>query len=239
MLKGKTFTAIILFVCSQIVIAAPGGNKGGGGNAEVVAAPEIHSIKIDYEHDQLLIQGANLDLATAAGTIAGVALPAPDGILSSDTILVFDVTDSIAAAVDELGNYIITLSTSGVDFSVTAFIPFALSTNTPPPPPGVDCPCSTEWDIVSGSASPDGFLGQTAYCDVQTPDYVTAQYWDVPANNYWVLWTGWDASASSYYCELYIDGSKYLITEDQFNNCSTYLTGLIEVWGSQGDVCLF
>jgi hypothetical protein len=199
-------------------------------------APEVYSVKIDYTDGFIIVEGQNLDPLTAVGTIAGIPLILDDA--STDAILLFSFSPLVSAAVDELGNYVVTVSTDGGSFTLTAFIPFALVTPSEPPLPGLDCPCSPEWDLLSGAASPSGFSGLEPYCSEDSASFVTVQFNDAPANNYWVLWTGWNGSAG--YCETSIDSpERVLDTEEQFNACAGYLRDIVTVWGDQGNECLF
>ena len=130
------------------------------------------------------------------------------------------------------------ISNDGGSLTLSIFVPFAIVVSEPPSPPGPDCPCSPEWDDASTTASPNGFSGQTPYCSQDNGQFVTVQFYDIPANNYWVLWSEW--SGSSGYCELYIDGpNRALSSEDEFNACAGYLRNIVTVWGEQGYDCLF
>lgn len=223
------FSFILLLLVSLPALAAPGGKGNSGGTAEVAAAFELHAVKIDYANNFIVIEGVGLDPATAGGSIGGASLPAPDPS-STDTTLLFPFSPAISAAVDELGNYTITFSNASGSITLSVFIPFALAESPTPPPPGMDCPCSNEWDLVSTTPSPDGFAGQDPYCSEDHGNFVTVQFYDVPQNLYWVLWTGWDGSSG--YCELYIDGTNYtLTTQDEFDACANYLRGMVTVWG--------
>jgi hypothetical protein len=204
--------------------------------APAASAPVVNWIKIDYNTGQVIVQGENLDPSTAAVSLGGVSL-ALDGASTTETLLL-PVTETLASEVTSMGNYVFQLSNDGGSVSLSAFIPIALDVPVPPPPPGPDCPCSTEWDIAGSAASPDGFAGQTPYCEQDTGSFVTVQYYDVPANNYWVLWTEW--TGSSGYCELYIDGpNRELTTEAQFDACAGYLRNIVTIYGSQEMSCLF
>ena len=227
---------VILMAFSSLATAAPGG-KGGGSGGGGGAALTVNAVKIDYVNSFVVIEGANLDPATAGGTIGGANLPPADSS-STDTVLRFPFTEAISTAVNGFGNYVITISTDASSFTLTAFIPIALVTSPSPPPPGEDCPCSTEWDLVRTSSAPNGFLGQTPYCNEDSGTFVTVQFWDMPNNLYWVLWTGWNGSDG--YCELVVDGTEYPLTsEDQFTACANYLNDIVTVWGSQNQTCLF
>ena len=204
--------------------------------APAAPAPEVYSVKIDYQNGFIVVEGDNLDPGTVAGNIAGVTM-VPDGASTANSLL-FSFSSEISAAVDELGNYVVNISTGGGTVTLTAFIPFALVTSEPPLPPGEDCPCSPEWDQKSAAASPSGFSGQTPYCSQDSSSFVTVQFYDQPANNYWVLWTEW--SGSTGYCELYIDGpERPLASEAEFTACASYLRNIVAVWGDQGNDCLF
>lgn len=228
-LKHLFILVIILMVNGQALAAKPVRNPPP-------TPLEVHSIKVDYNGALILVEGQNLDPGTATANLAGVPLLLdPD---STDTLLQFPFTPEVEAAVHSMGNYILTLSSDGGSFTATTFIPFALVAAPEPPPPGPDCPCSTEWDEKSNALSPDGFKNQTPYCHQDSANFVTVQFYDIPANNYWVLWTGW--SGSEGYCELYIDGPhRTLSGQDQFDACAVYLRNIVEVWGSQGNVCIF
>jgi len=157
---------------------------------------------------------------------------------STDSVLRFPFTSEVTAAVSELGNYVLNISNAGGSFTLTAFIPFALSLPDGPLPPGEACPCSTEWDQKSGLPSPDGFQGLTPYCNQDTGTFATVQFYDQPAGNYWVLWTGWNGSSG--YCALHLDAPERVLTsQDEFDACAAYLRNIVQVWGSQGNMCLF
>jgi len=225
------FFALLLAFSAQSFAAKPQNQ-----NAAALPAPEVFSVKVDYTGGLIIVQGENLDPASATGSIAGVGLSLDSA--SSSSALLFPFSPEVAAAVSEMGNYVMTISTASGSFTLTAFIPFALTIPAPPPPPGPECPCSTEWDDKMATASPNGFAGQTPFCSQDSPDFVTVQYYDVPANNYWVLWTGWNGSSG--YCELYIDGpNRTLSTQEQFAACAGYLRNIVTVWGNQGYDCYF
>ena len=201
-----------------------------------VAAPEVFSVKIDYAGGFIVVEGTALDPATAAATIAGVGLSI-DGS-STDTTLMLPFSPAAAAAVDELGNYVIQVTTDAGGFTLSAFVPFALVQSPTPPPPGPDCPCSPEWDDKSSAAPPDGFAGLTPYCSEDSANWVTVQFDDNP--RYWVLWTEWSDATASGSCELWIDSpGRPLDSHEQFNACANYLRNIVTVWGSQGNDCLF
>ena len=201
-------------------------------------APEVFSVKVDYVNGFIIVDGTNLDPASASATIAGVNLTV-DGS-STDTALLFPFSVDVSAVVDELGTYVLIVTTDGGSFSVSTFIPFALATAPPPPPPGPDCPCSTEWDEKSTTASPNGFAGLTPYCGEDYGDFITVQFYDIPESNYWVLWTSWNAAESTGFCELYIDGPyRPLTTQVQFDACAGYLNNIITVWGNQNNTCFY
>jgi hypothetical protein len=203
-----------------------------------VAAPNVFSVKIDYANGIVFVAGENLAPGTASATFAGVGLT-PDPA-STDTELQFPFTGDLELAVDEMGNYVLTVTADGGSFTVSAFVPLALTIPPEPPPPGEDCPCSPEWDDASSTASPGGFAGLTPYCSEDTDDWVTVQFLDAPANNYWVMWTGWDSAGVSGYCALYLDGpNRTLTNEAQFDACADYLRTIVTVWGDQGNICLF
>ena len=226
-----SFLALLVICCGPA-----SADKPQNGNNATLAAPTVFSVKIDYTSGLIIVQGENLDPATAVGSIAGVGLSLDGG--SSPTTLLFPFSPAVAAAVNELGNYVINITTDGGNFTLTAFIPFALTVAAPPPPPGPDCPCSTEWDDKMTSASPGGFSGMTPYCAQDSTNFVTVQFYDTPANNYWVLWTEW--TGSSGYCELYIDGpNRILDSQQQYDACAAYLRNIVTVWGNQGYDCLF
>jgi len=222
--------ALLLMWCASASAAKPQNVSNAA-----LPAPAVFSVKIDYTNGLIIVQGENLDPASAVGSIAGVGLSLDGG--SSATTLLFQFSPAVAAAVNELGNYVVDISTDGGSLKLTAFIPFALTVPAPPSPPGPDCPCSTEWDDKITLASPDGFSGLTPYCAQDSANFVTVQYYDTPANNYWVLWTEW--TGSSGYCELYIDGpERTLDSQGQFDACAGYLRNIVTVWGSQGFDCL-
>ena len=201
-------------------------------------APEVFSVKIDYVNGFIIVDGLNFDPGTASATMAGVNLTV-DGA-STDTTLLFPFSAEVSAVVDELGTYVLIVATGGSSFSLSTFIPFALVSAPPPPPPGPDCPCSTEWDQKSSAPSPDGFSGLTPYCSEDYGDFITVQFYDLPASNYWVLWSAWNAAEGSGFCELYIDGPyRPLTTQAQFDACAAYLDNIVTVWGNQGNTCLY
>lgn len=221
--------AALAVVCGESFAAKPQ-------NSLAALAPEVFSVKIDYANSLIIAEGQDLDPASAAATLAGVTLSL-DGA-SSATTLVFPFTEEVSAVVNELGNYVLKISTDGGSITLTVFIPFALVVNPPPPPPGADCPCSPEWDDKSATYPPGGFRDLTPYCSEDSGNFVTVQFYDQPHNNYWVLWTEWLGSEG--YCELWIDGpSRALTNQDQFSACAGYLRGIVTVWGSQGNECLF
>jgi len=201
-------------------------------------APEVYSVKVDYINGFIIVGGTNFDPGTASATMAGVDLTV-DGA-STDTTLLFPFSADVSAVVDELGTYVLIVTTGGASFSLSTFIPFALVSAPPPPPPGPDCPCSTEWDQKSTTLSPGGFSGQTPYCREDYGDFITVQFYDIPASNYWVLWSAWDAADGSGFCELYIDGPYRPLTSlEQFEACASYLNNIVTVWGNQGEICMF
>jgi len=225
---------VAIIVCGSALAAKPQKPP----QEPAVAAPNVFAVKIDYANGRVILQGENLAPDTAIATFAGVVLAPDPG--SSATELLFPFTAELELAVDEMGNYVLTVTTDGGSFTVTAFVPLALQVPPEPPPAGPDCPCSTEWDIASTTASPDGFAGLTPYCSEDSTDWVTVQFFDVPANNYWVMWTGWDSGSGSGYCELYIDGpNRPLDSETQFNACADYLRNLVADRGDQDNMCLF
>jgi hypothetical protein len=198
-------------------------------------APEVHSIKIDYNGGLILVEGVELHAVSATATLAGVTLIL-DGS-STDTNLVFSFSPALSAVVDELGNYVLNLTTDGGSFSASAFIPFALEVKVPLPP-GEDCPCSPEWDLVMSTPSPGGVAGQTPYCDQDGSGFITVQFYDFPASNYWVMWADWDGGSGS--CELLIDADpRPLADQAEFDACVDYLRDIVEVWGSDKNVCYF
>lgn len=198
-------------------------------------APEVHSIKVDYTGGLILVEGVELHAVSATATLAGVALVL-DGS-STDTDLVFSFSPALSAVVDELGNYVLNLTTDGGSFSASAFIPFALEVKVPLPP-GEDCPCSPEWDLVMSTPSPGGVAGQTPYCDQEGSGFITVQFYDVPASNYWVMWADWDGGSGS--CELLIDADpRPLADQAEFDACADYLRDIVTVWGSDKNVCFY
>lgn len=200
-------------------------------------APEVHSIKIDYNDGLILVEGVELHTASAAATLAGVDLVL-DGS-STDTNLVFPFSPAVSAVVDELGNYVLNLTTDGGSFSASAFIPFALDVNVPLPP-GEDCPCSPEWDLIMSTPSPDGVAGQMPYCFQEYTGFITVQFYDLPVVNYWVMWADWDSGSGTGSCELYIDAApRTLADQAEFDACADYLRDIVTVWGSSGNDCLF
>jgi hypothetical protein len=230
--------ALLIVFCGQAFAAKPDrtGNKNDTTTTEAAAAPEAFAVKVDYDNGLIIVEGENLDPATATGTIAGVPM-ALDGATSSANTLFFPFSSEIATAVDELGNYVLTVANDGGSLTLSIFVPFGLVVSEPPPPPGPDCPCSPEWDDASTTPSPNGFQGQTPYCSQDFGSFVTVQFFDQPANNYWVMWTEWNGSSG--YCELYIDGpNRPLSSEDEFNACAGYLRNVVTVWGDQGFDCL-
>lgn len=221
---------IFLIGCESAVAGKPV-------KAAPAEAPQVYSLKIDYAGGYVIADGANLSPGTAAAEFGGVGLsPEP---ASSDSQLLFAFTPALELAVNELGNYVFTLTTDGGDFTLSAFIPLPLTIPTEPPPPGPDCPCSPEWDAASTTPSPGGFSGLIPYCQEDTGNWLTVQFYDVSVGNYWVLWTGWDPGSETGYCELYIDGpNRVLDNETQFEACAAYVR-TIQVWGDQGNMCLF
>jgi hypothetical protein len=202
------------------------------------ATPIVYSVKLDYANGLVILEGENLAPTTASATFSGVAL-APEPA-SSDTELLFAFTAELELAIDEMGNYVLTVTTDGGSFSVTAFVPLALKIPSDPPPPGEDCPCSPEWDAASSAASPDGFAGLQPYCSEDSASWVNVQFYDPAANNFWVLWTGWNSGSATGYCELYIDGpNRSLDSQTQFDACANYLRNIVEVRGDQGNLCIF
>lgn len=198
-------------------------------------APEVYSIKINYNDGLILVEGVELHAASAAATLAGVGLVL-DGA-STDTNLVFPFSPAVSAVVNELGNYVLNLTTDGGSFSASAFIPFALEVNVPLPP-GEACPCSPEWDLLMSTPSPDGVAGQIPYCYQDNTGFITVQFYDDPVGNYWVMWADWDSGSGS--CELYIDAdSRPLDDQAEFDACADYLRDIVTVWGSAGNDCLF
>lgn len=226
--------AFLIAVCGPSFAAKPAKQP----NESVVPAPEVFSVKIDYTNSFIIVEGVNLDPASATATLSGVSLSV-DATSTDDTLL-FPFSPEVSAVVDELGNYVLNLSTDGGSFHLSVFIPLALVTAPPPPPPGPDCPCSTEWDQKSTSPSPDGFSGLIPYCSEDSGSFVTVQFYDEAAYNYWVLWTEWNAASNSGYCELYIDGpERQLDNQAQFDACAAYLRNIVTVWGNQGNMCLY
>jgi hypothetical protein len=226
------FISVVLLLASGQPFAAKPQREPA---AAAIPAPLVFSVKIDYANSQIIVEGENLDPGTAVGTIAGVGLTL-DGASSSTTLL-FPFSPAVSAVVDELGNYVLNISTDGGSFVLSAFIPFALADAPPLPPPGPDCPCSTEWDDKSTTPSPGGFSGLTPYCSQDSTNFVTVQFYDQAIGNYWVLWTEW--SGSSGYCELYIDvQSRPLTSQAQFDACASYLRNIVTVWGNQGYDCI-
>jgi hypothetical protein len=234
-----TWRLSLIFVLTSVFCATAFAAKPVKPAPEPAApAPAVFAVKVDYRNGFVIVEGENLDAGTASATFAGVGLAADPA--SSDTELRFAFTSELSVAVDEMGNYVLTVTTDGGSFTLTAFVPLALTVPPEPPPPGPDCPCSTEWDAASTTPSPDGFAGLVPYCNEDGSDWVTVQFFDAPANNYWVMWTGWNAGTSSGYCELYLDGpSRSLSTQDQFDACADYLRNIVTVWGTQGNMCLF
>jgi hypothetical protein len=231
-MSKKTLTvliALLVVFCAQSFAAKPDRNQT---NESAAPVPQAFAVKVDYNNGLIIVEGENLDPSTATGTIAGVSMSLDGGASTANTLF-FPFTSEIATAVDELGNYILNISNDGGSLTLSIFVPFALVVSEPPPPPGPDCPCSTEWDQKSTTASPGGFSGQTPYCSQDTGQFVTVQFYDQPAGNYWVLWTEWNGSSG--YCELYIDlPPRSLSTEDEFNACAGYLRNIVTVWGDQG-----
>lgn len=236
MSRNGSFALLLLFItlCGTAMAAKPEKPP----QEAAVAAPNVFSVKVDYLNGLVIVEGENLSAGTASATFAGISL-APDPA-SSDTELQFAFTSELTAAVDEMGNYVVIITTDGGSFSLSAFIPFALTVPGEPPPPGLDCPCSPEWDSASTTPSPDGFAGLTPFCSEDSGNWVTVQVSDSAEGNYWVMWTGWDSGAGTGYCELFIDSpSRTLSTEEQFNACAVYLRDIVTVWGSQGNDCIF
>lgn len=196
-------------------------------------APEVFSVKIEYSNNRILVNGANLDLATV--TLGGE--PFDTDSASSDTTTIIPFTTEMSDVVDGLGNYVLIITTAGGDFPLTAFIPFAITYF----PPGDQCPCESEWNYYGGLSSPNGFSGLTPpSCASDSGDYVTVQFYDELsplATNYWILRTGWDSSSG--YCELWIDGPRRVLDSiGQFNACANYLRDTY-VWPGVSDVCTF
>ena len=233
-MANKMYSLILL-----LALALPGASfaaKPDRNVAPAAPAPSVNWVKIDYNSGDVIVHGENLDPSTASVSLGGVTL-ALDVASTADTLLL-PITEALAAEVDSMGNYVLALSNDGGSLGISTFIPIALSVPGPTLPPGPDCPCSNDWDNASTTPSPNGFNGQTPYCDQDTGSFVTVQYYDIPANNYWVLWTEWNGSSG--YCELYIDGPpRQLTTEDEFDACADYLRNLVTVYGSQDMTCLF
>ncbi|GEM_PF-3172646 len=202
------------------------------------AAPEIYSVKIDYSTLMLLVEGVNLDTASATVTLGGADTALNPA--SSDNLLMLETTPEVAAAVDEPGNYVIALTTDAGSISLSIFIPFGLVYLPPGEGP---CPCESDWDHFASLASPAGYNGQEPYCiiDSGVSDYVTVQFLDAAVSNYWVLRTQWTGSGG--FCEQYLDGPRRaLSSEDEYNACAAYLrTNYVDVYPSPigGTDCLF
>lgn len=237
-MSGKWLNALLIVLIGAFYTSAYGAKPVKPPSEPAAPAPSVFAVKIDYGNGVVIVEGESLSPGTASATFAGVALTADPA--STDTELLFPFTAELSLAADEMGNYVLNLTTDGGSFTLTAFVPLALDIPPEPPPPGPDCPCSTEWDAASTTPSPGGFAGLIPYCNEDRADWVTVQFYDVPAGNYWVLWTGWDAGTGTGYCELYLDGpSRSLTTEDQFNACAGYLRNIVLAWGSQGNMCFF
>jgi hypothetical protein len=235
---SRCLLVICACVCALYTTAGIAKKPENPPQEPAVAPPEIYSVKIDYINGFVIAEGVELSPGTATATFAGVNLTTDPA--STDVQLLFPFTTELESAVNELGNYVLVIATDGGGFTLSAFVPFALTIPPPPPPPGPDCPCSTEWDLASTTASPNGFSGLTPYCSEDTSSFVTVQFYDLPVANYWVLWTGWDAGSSTGYCELYIDGpNRILDNEAQFDACAAYLRNIVTVWGNQGNMCIF
>ena len=236
-MSRKWTTAILAFLVASSVTALAA-KPPKEQPQPVEAAPELFSVKIDYINGFIVAEGANLSPGTATASLAGVSLTLDPA--STESELLFAFSDDLSAVVNELGNYVLNLTTDGGSITLTAFIPFALAPIPEPPPPGVDCPCSTEWDLASITPSPDGFAELTPYCSENNSDFFTVQFYDMSAGNYWVLWANWDDVSNSGSCELYIDGpNRTLDTQTQFDACAAYLQDMVTVWGNQGNVCMF
>ena len=227
----------IVLCCAVLIFVSESSFAGKPVRADAVPAAAVFSVKIDYANGSIVVEGTGFDPGSTTATIAGVALVV-DGS-STASILSFPISPEVESAVDELGNYVLSLTSNGENFSLTTFIPFALVTPPTPPPPGPDCPCSTEWDEKSSTASPNGFSGLEPFCSEDSGNFVTVQFYDVPVGNYWVLWTNWNADTNTGNCELYIDGpDRSLDNEDQYNACAGYLRNIITVWGAGSNDCL-
>jgi len=168
--------------------------------------------------------------------LGGVTV-ATDGA-STDADLIIPFTTELSDVVDGQGNYVLIISTGAGDFTLTAFIPFAIVYL--PPGSGL-CPCESEWDHYAGLASPNGFKDIDPFCTFESDsgEFVTVQFYDELVSNYWVLWTEWMHSSSSGYCELWVDGPYRDLDEPgQFNACAAYLKDTF-AWPTVSNDCLF
>jgi hypothetical protein len=224
--------SFLLLISGPLIAAKPDRNQ-----PPAIPVPEVYSVKVDYTDSMVLVEGQNLDPLTASAILAGVPLEVHQ-LDSTDTLLKFPFTEALGTAVGNMGNYVLVLSNDGGSFTATLFIPYALAAIPEPPPPGPDCPCSTEWDEKSNTMSPNGFRNQTPFCVEDRDNFMHVEFND-PVDPYiwWVLETQWSGTGG--YCELKIDYPRRTLTSrDQFDACVTYLRGIVEVWGNQGGYCV-
>ncbi|MGR8929550.1 MAG: hypothetical protein ACU836_02835 [Gammaproteobacteria bacterium] len=225
----RTIYLLALLVFSASVIAKPP-------NQQVPAAvvPIVHSVIVDYGQSKVLVKGENLDPASVGATLGGVDISSDLAPVSA-TLLEIPFSATVSSIVANPGTYVLTITTSGGNVTLSAFIPFALIYI---PPSNDPCPCQAEWDYFRNKAPPDGFAGLAPYCYQNNTDFVTVQFWDTNSLNYWVLMTDWDGTTGS--CALAIDGPTRTINETEFNACAGFLRQTyIEVYSDTGYTCLY
>lgn len=232
-MRSSHFTLIfaaVLALSSTLVAAKPPSR-----DAPAAAAPEVHAVKVEYSQNRIVIKGADLDGATV--TLAGEIVGTDSGS-TIDTLYV-PFSSMSPALIDGPGSYVLIVATDGGEFTLTAFIPFAI---TYLPPSTAGCPCQSEWDYYGSLESPDGFADVDPSCASDSGSFVTVQFYDelAPfATNIWVLWTDWNGSAGTGYCELWLDGpTRTLDSIDEYNACDAYLKDIV-VWENLSDLCLF
>lgn len=193
----------------------------------------VDSVTVDWANQRLVVRGSGFEDSTSF-QLGGSGALVTQGVTSNQLEIPF--SETMAAEVISQGNYSLAVNGSvqlSVYFASQVIIPGAS-----------DCPCKTEWDIYRGLPSPGGFAGLTPHCaeESDSGDFVTVQFedeWYPGITNYWVLWTGWDASSGTGYCELLIDGpDRSLDSKDQFDACAAYLKNNFN-WAGVGDQCSF
>lgn len=228
--RGYLFLlSLILFSVSATAAKPP--------NLQIAAAqPEVHSVIVDYANSKILVKGLNLDPSSVSATLAGVNVT-NDLVPISVSLLEILFSSNVSAAVNKSGNYVLSITTNGGNFTLSAFIPFALVYI---PPSGGPCPCQGEWDQYRNQTPPDGFSGLAPYCYQDNgTDFVTVQFWDTNNQKYWTLWTDWNGSSGS--CALLIDApTRTLDSQAQFDACANYLRQTyIQVYPGVGGDCLY